>query len=294
MRSSTLHDETDIVDVYRNKMKSNIRLKKKNLQLIFILFLVSLSGALILSGVTAFFLTEGPDFLFTSTLVTGIVRTQAVVSNIFGLSFVAQSQFLRTGGTSQATKANGTTSAGTLGVMSDAQFSSDISNYFNYTVSSISSFLHDAHSFHTPLPNSIDTLLYGSQFSWKVNSTVTIRGTFLNYLKEAFISYSLPNYRNFTAETPDFPGLNFPQLISTLGQLQKSLNTDLDRCLISVSSYLNHFLLSWSLHQLLFFVGDQRSRPLLFGPFAVGSQRHFRALFQNPPRNSPSFLRVFQ
>ena len=252
MRSATVQDEIDIVDIYKNKMKSNIKLKKKNLQLIFFLFLTSFCGTLLLSGASAYFLKGGTKFIFEDTFANGIVTTQSTASYIFALSFFAQAQFLKKQSTQfdknlansvKNSSASGPTTLDLFGQISDQEFDFLLKNYYNYTMKSISKFIQAGPAHHTQLQNSIDKFLYQSNQTWALNRTFSIRGTFVNYLKQVFIQSKLENFQNFTETSADFVNLNFPQLITSLNDLEAHLDFDLDSSLEKTGNFLDIFLL---------------------------------------------------
>lgn len=293
MRSSSVHDELDIVDLYRNKIKSNINVKKKNLKLIFSFLVASFVGLLLLSGCAAFFLRQQPTFLFTPALAAGLRRTQEVISYMFALSFVADVRHLRSTVAPQVVptvQANRSLGDGP----DDAMAETALAGYFNYTVGRLQQFIRDAPSFSTPIPNSVDAFLYSSAHSWQLNSTRLVQGTFLNFLKEALIVYALPAYANYSVTAPDFATLNFPQLIAAMLDLQGSLTDDLDACRAAALTYLYRFLFAWCPNQLLLFPGGQRGHHLVRRPGPLGGQHHLPAPVPHPAGHHPALFRLFQ
>lgn len=236
MHSSAAAEEIDIVDIYKNKMKTNIRLKKKNLILILFLFLLSFCGLLILSGFLAYFLRNKSHYIFESTFAFGFISTQHIVSEMFAISFYAQTRFINEKFTSEI-------GSGNFCLLDDEEFDQDFPIYFNQTRKDIELFIENASKYHTPKNNSIDNFLFRTPMSWKINSTTSINATFLSFVKQAYISMDKNMFRNYSLDNFNFWTSNYEKLIEVNMNLANSINEDLDASLASTVSFMNNFIL---------------------------------------------------
>ena len=165
MRSASVQQEIDIVDIYKNKMKNNIKLKKQNLRLISFFFLLSFFGFLVFTLISGYLVRTSGRFVFTTSYAKGIVSFPTVISKILALSFISQSQYLK------SSIGNHTIESPILGAFNDTVFNNNLLKYFVLTKSNINYFINNSTIFIEEINNSIDKLLYNYFdfcFEWNV------------------------------------------------------------------------------------------------------------------------------
>lgn len=240
MHSTSVADEINVIDIYKSKMKSNIKVKKKNLKMIVVLLLLSFCGLLVSSILLGYFLRNPSYYVFAQTFSDGILQSQFILSEMFALSFYAQMKSQVDNNTSSMPSSN-----------YDGKFWSSINSdltwkfelYFDQTKNDIQNFLQNNSNYHTKMNNSVDNLLNINSLPWKINQTISFNGTFSNFLKKAYITMNKPLFLDPSFQNFNFWYQNYQTLIEMNLGFEKAVEFDMDNSLNTTISFLNDVIL---------------------------------------------------
>lgn len=279
MRSTSILEEIDIVDIYKNKMKTHKKLKKKNLQLIFAFVLFSFLGLLFFACILMQFLKSPSHYLFDIKLGTGIKQVQLTISDILSISFFSQSQFL-----GNLIIGSSSFEQPTLGIMSDTDYQANLLIYFTNTKNEIGNFIKSNSNNYSLVENTLDDFINKTPTNWQMNTTFTIKGTLLNFLKEAYISMNLEDFSCVSKCGNDFLSKNCLNLAMSIPDFEIKLEEEMSASLNDTLGFLNIILICRYIKQCSIIRNIKYTYRFVCGKGSFGGKLDFRFIDKNKTR----------